>query len=110
MRGSFRHHGGEYDNELVGYATGYLTIPSAPVHLPSPPFTRYDNPAWRLPLGQILHNVVLETFPFLVAQSVGIAVLVAWCVQWANGRWRPNHAGSLASGVCSGSTGYCLPS
>ncbi|MFI5458398.1 MAG: hypothetical protein ACHRXM_23455 [Isosphaerales bacterium] len=87
--------------EALGYALAYLTRPSSAVRLPSPPFLRYDNAGWHLPLGQVLHNIVLETFPLLVSPSVGIAVVVAWGVQWASGRWRPepswlDRAGRLA--------------
>ena len=71
------------------YALAYLTLPSSPVRLPSPPFTRFDNPGWHRLSGRMLHNIVLESFPLVVSASVGIAVVVAWGIQWAGGRCRP---------------------
>jgi hypothetical protein len=78
--------------EALIYALGYMTLPSAAIRLPSPPFVRFENVAWRQPWGQVIHGIVLEIFPFLVAPSVGIAVIVAWAVLWANGRWRPERS------------------
>jgi hypothetical protein len=75
--------------EVLIYTLGYMTLPSAAVRLPSPPFVRYESPAWRDSWGHIVHNIVLETFPFSVSPSVGIAVIVAWAVLWANRRWCP---------------------
>jgi hypothetical protein len=71
------------------YTLGYMTLPSSPVRLPSPPFIRYNNAAWHRPLGDVVHDIVLESFPFLCSPGVGIAVIVAWSVLWANRRWRP---------------------
>jgi hypothetical protein len=35
-----------------------------------------------------VQNITLEMFPFFTAPVVGAAVLVAWPVLSANGRWR----------------------
>jgi hypothetical protein len=74
--------------EVLAYLPGELTKFSSPVRLPSPPFIRYSGPP-PLPLGRIAQNIVLESFPFFTAPLVGIAVLVAWLVLAANGRFRP---------------------
>ena len=75
--------------EASAFTLAYLTRPSSPVRLPSPPFIRYDGPGWYGTFSEILRHIVLETFPFLISSSVGIAVAVAWVVQWAGGRWHP---------------------
>ena len=38
---------GSMAQEASVYALTYLTLPSSPVRLPSPPFIRFDKPAWR---------------------------------------------------------------
>jgi hypothetical protein len=76
--------------EAFGYLLTYLTITSSPVQLPSPPFIRWNGPP-PSSLGQVAKNVVLESFPFFTAGLVGIAVLVAWLVLLANGRFRPER-------------------
>jgi hypothetical protein len=76
--------------DALGYVLQYLTLTSSPIHLPSPPFIRWNGP--RPPsLAEIAHNVVLEAFPFYTAPLVGIAVLVAWLVLLANRRFRPKR-------------------
>jgi hypothetical protein len=78
--------------EALIYTLGFMTLPSSPLRLPSPPFARHEHPAWRLPWTQVVHNIVLETFPFFVSPAVAIAVIVAWAVLWANRRWCPEQS------------------
>jgi hypothetical protein len=75
--------------EAFCWVLGYLTRPQSVVHLPSPPFIRYDNPGFHPPAGQWIRGVLLETFPVLVSPSVAVAIAVGWCVLRAGGRWRP---------------------
>ncbi len=74
--------------EVPAFLLQYLTITSSPIQLPSPPFIRWNGPP-PPSLGQAIQNAVLEAFPFFTAPLVGIAVLVAWLVLLANGRFRP---------------------
>jgi hypothetical protein len=74
--------------EAFSYTLEYLTLATSPVTLSSPPFRRISGPA-RISAGEAFHNVVLEIFPFFTAPVVGAAVIVAWLVLVANGRWRP---------------------
>ena len=98
-----------------GYALEHLTKTSSGIQLPSPPFLRWNGPT-SPSLGQIAQNVVLEGFPFHTAPLVGIAVVVAWLVLFANGRFRPVRLGrssqtgaggvlDLARGVHGGDVG-----
>jgi hypothetical protein len=79
-------------HEATTYLMGNLIRPSSPIRLPSPPFLRYDNIGYHPPLGQIMHNILLEWFPFLVSPSVGIAVIVSWSALRATGAWRPESS------------------
>ncbi len=74
--------------EVPAFLLQYLSTTSSLIRLPSPPFIRWNGPP-SPSLGQIVQNVVLEAFPFYTAPLVGIAVLVAWLVLLANGRFRP---------------------
>lgn len=75
--------------EVFLWVLGYLTRPQSIVHLPSPPFIRFDNPGLHRPAGEWLRNALLEMFPNLVSASVVVAIAVAWCVLRVSGRWRP---------------------
>ena len=77
-----------WSQDSLVYVLGEFTKTSAPLPLPSPPFIRWNGPPG-LPLGKIAQNVVLESFPFFTAPLVAIAVLIAWLVLAANGRFRP---------------------
>ncbi len=70
-------------------AMAYLTRPQSAVHLPSPPFVRFDNPR-RISrsIGLWLHDNLLELFPFSISPSVAVPIAVGWCVLIACGRWR----------------------
>jgi hypothetical protein len=74
--------------EVFCWVLGYLTRPQSAVHLPSPPFMRFDNPGFHPPAGEWFRRAILETFPVLVSPSVAVAVAVGWCVLRAGGRWR----------------------
>jgi hypothetical protein len=74
--------------EVPAFLLQYLTITSSRIRLPSPPFIRWNGPP-QPSRGQVVQNMVLEAFPFYTAPLVGIAVLVAWLVLLANGRFRP---------------------
>lgn len=76
--------------EVFCWLLAYLTRPQSAVHLPSPPFVRYDNPGFHPPAGEWCRKALLETFPALVSPSVTVAVAVVWCVLRAGGLWRPD--------------------
>ena len=76
--------------EVLCWVLAYLTRPRSAVHLPSPPFVRFDNPGYHPPPGQWFRNVLLEAFPILVSPSVAVAVSIGWCVLRAGGQWRPD--------------------
>lgn len=62
----------------LGYALDKMVSPSFFAPLPSPPFMRWPPGLKRLGLVESIHQVVLECFPFMIAPSIGIAVMVAW--------------------------------
>ncbi len=71
------------------WVLGYLTRPQSAIHLPSPPFMRYDDRSYHPPAGEWLRDSLLESFPPVVSPSVAVAITIAWCVLRAGGRWRP---------------------
>lgn len=75
--------------ESFCWVLGYLTRPQSAVHLPSPPFVRFDNPGFHPPPAQWFRNGVLETFPILVSPSLALAIAAGWIVLRTSGRWRP---------------------
>ncbi len=74
---------------ILFYTFTYLTRPSSAVRLPSPPFSRFEIPSWRQTWGAIIHDIMLEYVPIGTTRCVAAAVIVAWVVLLASGRWRP---------------------
>jgi hypothetical protein len=68
----------------------YFTHSQSRIHLPSPPFVRLFGSSRYSP-GEIIHELVLESFPRATAPAVATAVLVAWLVLLAIGCFRPER-------------------
>jgi hypothetical protein len=68
---------------------GYLTRSSSAMRLPAPPFARRDDSDWLNPTGRILYDALVDDFPGIQPWMIAVAIVAAWFVLWANGKWRP---------------------
>jgi hypothetical protein len=73
------------------YLLEFLTKPASPFRLPSPPFLVRVPVMGSRTWGETIHDIVLESFPFQISPTVTAAVIVAWTMLWASGRWRPER-------------------
>ena len=76
--------------EVLFYVLDYLTHSNSSIQLPSPPFVRLFGSSRYSP-REIIHSVVLESFPLATAPAVGVAVLIAWLVLVGIGKFRPER-------------------
>lgn len=74
--------------DVLFYLLDYLTHSNSSIHLPSPPFVRLFGSSRYSP-REIIHSLVLESFPRATAPAVGAAVLIGWLVLVGIGRFRP---------------------
>ena len=76
--------------DALFFVFDYFTHSKSRIQLPSPPFVRMNGSSRYSP-GEIIHELVLESFPRGTAPAVGAAVLVAWLVLLTIGRFRPER-------------------
>lgn len=89
-----------FGREVFCWVLAYLCRPNSAIHLPSPPFARYDNPGFHPPAGEWLRRALLEVFPLLISPVVSVAVAASWCALKASGRWRPEPGWIDRAGRC----------